>query len=215
MRDMRSFLKKSPYGKLQSITGMYWKLKTALFYKAFLGSMGRNCIIRRPVLLAHPEYIHLGDSVHIRDGARIEAIPHSRQRVPNLSIGNNVNIEQNVHIVCQSSIRIGNNVSITGNCAIVDTTHPYQDVNAPSKIGERILDEPSVVEIGDGTFIGYGSIILPNVYIGKHCVIGAHSCVTKDIPDYSVASGNPATIKQRYHPESQSWNKVCQNAGTQ
>ncbi len=209
---MRSFLNKPLYGKLQSIIGTYWRIKTALFYKAIFGSIGQGCVIRRPMLLAHPEFMHLGFSVHIRDGARIEAVPHSKHRVPHLSIGNNVNIEQNVHIVCQSRVHIGNNVSITGNCAIVDTIHPYQDVNTPSKIGERILDEPSVVEIGDGTFVGFGSIILPNVHIGKYCVIGAHSCVTKDVPDYSVVAGNPAVIKQRYHPESQTWHKIQQDA---
>jgi acetyltransferase-like isoleucine patch superfamily enzyme len=205
---MGSFLSKPLYEKFNSLSMMYWKLKTASVYKAVFGSMGRGCIIQRPMLLRNPQFIHLGDSVHIRNGVRLEAVVLGSHRIPRLSIGNNVNIEQNVHIVCQSRVHIGDNVSITGNCAIVDTTHPHQDVRNSVKIGDRILDEDSFVEIGDGSFVGYGTIILPNVRVGKHCVIGANSCVTKDIPDYSVVAGNPAVIKSNYDFESGTWSKV-------
>ena len=94
-------------------------------------------------------------------------------------------------------MHIGNNVSITGNCSIVDVTHPFSDVHDSRKIGARILDDDSFVEIGDGTFIGYGAVILPNVRIGANAVIGANSVVAHDVPDYSVASGVPAIIISR------------------
>lgn len=51
------------------------------------------------------------------------------------------------------------------------------------------------VEIGDGTLIGAGSVVLPGVKIGKNCIIGAGSVVTKNIPDNTKAFGNPAKIK--------------------
>jgi maltose O-acetyltransferase len=51
--------------------------------------------------------------------------------------------------------------------------------------------------IGRRTFIGAGAIILPGVHIGDECVIGAGSVVTKDVPDGSVAAGNPAGVVQR------------------
>lgn len=51
------------------------------------------------------------------------------------------------------------------------------------------------VRIGAYTFIGAGSAVLPGVSIGKGCLIGAGSLVTRDIPDYSVAVGNPAQVK--------------------
>jgi len=50
------------------------------------------------------------------------------------------------------------------------------------------------VSIGRKTFIGMGSIILPGVIIGENVIIGAGSVVTKNIPDNSVAFGNPAKI---------------------
>jgi len=73
------------------------------------------------------------------------------------------------------------------------------------KIGARIEDKDSFVEIGDGSFIGYGSVILPNVKIGTYVVIGANSVVVTDIPDYSVAAGAPAMVVKRYDREKQIW----------
>jgi acetyltransferase-like isoleucine patch superfamily enzyme len=111
-------------------------------------------------------------------------------------------------------VRIGSNVSITGNCSIVDVTHPFSDINDPRKIGARIGDEDSFVEIGDRSFIGFGSVILPNVRIGTHVVIGANSVVTHDVPDYSVAGGVPAVVLKRYDFTKQVWLKVSSSAAS-
>ena len=48
--------------------------------------------------------------------------------------------------------------------------------------------------IGNNTIIGIRSIILPGVRIGSHCVVGAGSVVTKDVPDHCIVAGNPAKI---------------------
>jgi acetyltransferase-like isoleucine patch superfamily enzyme len=156
-------------------------------------------------------FISIGDGVSIREGIRLEVIQDNPARVPELSIGNNTNIEQNVHIVCHSRILIGDNVSITGNCSIVDVTHPYADLLNPIKIGARIKDDDSYVEIGEGSFVGYGTVILPNVKIGKHVVIGANSVVVHDIPDYSVAAGAPARILKQFDAKTGTWTKICQD----
>jgi len=50
------------------------------------------------------------------------------------------------------------------------------------------------VRIGAGSWIGYGSVVLPGAHIGRHVVIGANSVVTGTIPDYSVAAGVPARV---------------------
>jgi len=122
-----------------------------------------------------------------------------------LRIGNDTNIEQNVHIVCHSRVEIGKEVSITGHCCIVDVTHPYDDLSDPRKIGARIKDDNSFVVIGDASFLGFGAVILPNVRIGKRCVIGALSVVVDDIPDYCVAAGSPARVIKQYDPTIQRW----------
>jgi maltose O-acetyltransferase len=50
------------------------------------------------------------------------------------------------------------------------------------------------VTVGCGTFIGAGAVILPGVSIGNNVIVGAGSVVTNDIPDNSVAVGNPAHV---------------------
>jgi acetyltransferase-like isoleucine patch superfamily enzyme len=183
-------------------------LKGFFVYRLVFKKFGQGSFIRNPLLILNPACITVGDRVAIRDGIRLEVVFSNSSRNPELVIENDTNIEQNVHIVCQSRIRIGNNVSITANCCIVDVTHPFADVHDLKKIGSRILDEPSFVEIGDGSFIGFGSVILPNVRIGKNAIIGANSVVTHDIPDYCVAGGVPATILKKYNFTKETWEKV-------
>jgi acetyltransferase-like isoleucine patch superfamily enzyme len=195
------------HDRLNTFHGFWVRLKTTLYYRRVLGALGHGCKIDKPLLLSNPRFIQIGDRTLIGPGARIEALVLDESHPPSLIIGSNVNIEQNVHIICSSRIVIGDNVSITGHCAIVDTIHPYSDVNDPRKIGDRIDPNPSPVEIGEGTFIGYGSVILPNVRIGRNCVIGTNSTVIRDIPDYCVVSGNPASIIKRYDFEKKTWNR--------
>ena len=83
-------------------------------------------------------------------------------------------------------IRIGNNVTLAPRVHILAHDASTLNLMGYSKVG--------LVIIGDNVFIGAGSIILPNVRIGNNVIIGAGSVVTKDIPDNTVAVGNPAEI---------------------
>ena len=49
--------------------------------------------------------------------------------------------------------------------------------------------------IGDGSWLGHGTVVLPGAHIGRHVVIGANSVVTGEIPDFSVAAGAPARVR--------------------
>jgi len=201
--------------KLHLLTTLYYKLKGVALYRFLFKEFGKGSFIRRPLLILNPRYISMGDRVAIRDGIRLEVVRSSENRIPELSIGSDTNIEQNVHIVCHNRVRIGNRVSVTGNCSIVDVTHPFDDVQDSRKIGERIEDEDSFVEIGDGTFIGFGSVILPNVRIGKYAIIGANSVVTHDVPDYTVAGGVPAVALKRYNSTTNTWVRVSSTGASQ
>ena len=64
----------------------------------------------------------------------------------------------------------------------------------PERRSGGVADDEGFVEIGAGSFLGIGCVVLPNVRIGKGCVIGANSVVTRSIPDYSVAAGAPAVV---------------------
>lgn len=175
--------------------GWRWLIGLVLFRWRF-HSVGRRLVMYPPSMLAGLRHVRIGNAVTIRNGLRLEIV-RAHGRKPSLSIGDRVNIEQNVHIVCHSRIAIGDDVSITGNCAIVDVTHPF-GAGMKGKIGDRILDEDSFVEIGNGCFIGYGAVILPNVRLGPGCVVGANSVVTGSFPERSVIAGIPARLIKTY-----------------
>lgn len=84
-------------------------------------------------------------------------------------------------------LKIGNNVTLTG---VQILTH---DASLVKFIGND-CNKVGRIEIGNDVFVGVGSIILPNVHIGNNVIVGAGSVVTKDIPDNSVAVGNPARV---------------------
>ncbi len=197
------------FDKLNHLSSLYYKLKGVFFYRLVFKRFGKGSLIRHPLLISNARFIEIGDRVLIRDGVRLEVIQDAERRVPSLQIGNNTNIEQNVHIVCHSRVRIGNNVSITGNCAIVDVTHPFTDVADPTRIGARIQDDDSYVEIGDGSFLGFGAVILPNVVLGTHCVVGANSVVTNSVSPYTVVAGRPARVIKMYDFEKQQWARAA------
>ncbi|MBZ5489501.1 MAG: acyltransferase [Acidobacteriia bacterium] len=170
--------------------------------------LGRGSAIYAPLMIRNPECIEVGERVLIRDGVRLEVVRDPYGRKPHLSIGSDTGIEQNVHIVCHSTIKIGIAVAIAANCAIVDVSHPFRDVTSTLKVAERIADEDSFVEIGDGAFLGYGAVILPNVRIGHRAVIGANSVVSRDVPDFGVAAGNPAVLLEVFDQQAQKWVKA-------
>lgn len=203
---IRSLLNAPLSNKVLAFKHLYWLFKTRIFYRYMFKKLGDKSVIYRPMLICNADCIEIADHVSIWDGVRLEAVRDRYGRTPLLTIGSNTNIEQNVHIVCHSRVTIGRDVSITARCAIVDVTHPYQDINA-GKIGLRIADEDSFVEIGDGALVGYGAVILPNVRIGKGAVIGANSVVNRDVPDFSVVAGSPAKVIKIYSPELRRWVK--------
>ena len=181
------------------------KIRTKFIYSFIFNKVGKNTIIYKPLFINNGKYINIGSKVFIRNSIRLEAIELFEK--PLLAIGDNCNIEQNVHIICSNKVIIGENCSITANCSIVDTSHPYQDISI-EKIGNELNSEKQEVIIGDNCFLGMGSIILPNVLLGKNCVVGANSVVSKSFPDYSVIAGNPAKMIQRYDQSSKQWRRT-------
>ena len=107
-----------------------------------------------------------------------------------------VQIGENVHILNSQVdfghgflISIGNNVTLTGVRVLAHDASTQIPLGV-SKVGR--------VVIGDNVFVGQGAIILPNTHIGNRVVIGAGAVVSKDIPDNSIAVGNPIQIVGTY-----------------
>lgn len=73
-------------------------------------------------------------------------------------------------------------------------TVDHEFTDCTNKIFDQGNRKPQAINVDDGAWIGAASIILPGVRIGRNAVVGAGSIVTKDVPDFSVAAGNPARI---------------------
>lgn len=114
---------------------------------------------------------------------------------PSVSIGENCNFGDYLHLTCINRIQIGNNV-LTGRwVTITDNGHGtshYDSLTIPP--AKRPLHSKGQVIIEDDVWIGDKATILPGVTIGKGSVIAANSVVTKDIPPFSIVGGNPAKI---------------------
>src|SRR4051812_22527737 len=74
------------------------RLKTQYWYRLFFKKIGRNSIVRNPLVITYPRHISLGTGVFIRDGARLEVVPRPGAAAPQLRIGDNVSIEQDFHV---------------------------------------------------------------------------------------------------------------------
>lgn len=192
---------------LHRIRFRYHRIKTQAFYKPFFKHIGPGSMIMKPIVLRNSKCISIGARCSFREGARIEVIQQG-SRVPSLTIGDDSTAEQGLHLVCSSRVTIGNCVTFAPRVTIVDTNHPYEDVSDPSSIGARLEDTDSFVEIKDQAFLGTNVVVLPNVVIGKYCIVGANSVVSKSLPDYTVCAGSPARPIKQYDHEAKKWVNV-------
>lgn len=106
-----------------------------------------------------------------------------------IEVGKNFFANYNCTIIDVAKVKIGDNCQMAPNVAIYTAGHPVHPVSRNSMYEYGIE-----VTIGDNVWIGGNTIILPGVNIGNNTVIGAGSVVTKDIPDWVIAAGNPCKV---------------------
>jgi len=152
------------------------------------------------------------ESSFIDEGALIgegTKIWHFCHIMPGAKIGSKCSIGQNVNI--GSRAEIGNGVKIQNNVSVYDDVIIEDDVFCgPSCVFTNVINPRSFVErknefkktiIKKGASIGANATIVCGVTIGEYALIGAGSVVTKDIPAYSLAYGNPAREKGKVDKE--------------
>lgn len=116
------------------------------------------------------------------------------------SMGDNCSIMSRTIPIYPKLIKLGNNVHLASDVLLVphDITHAMLNKSRHIRdiVGDdyRFHEKVGCIEIGDDVFIGARTIILPDVRIGSHVIIGAASLVNKDIPDNCVAAGVPARV---------------------
>jgi len=165
------------------------------------GTLGVGSLINHPVAtLFGAGSIHIGEDTLIGPHA-VLSVGHTPDdpNVPErgLVIGERCVIGARVILTAHESIVIGDDVWFGQDIFVSDASHGYQDVITP--IGLQ-LGYADPVEIGAGSWIGHGAMILPGARIGRNVVIGAGSVVRGVIGDHSVAVGAPAKVVRRLEP---------------
>lgn len=108
-----------------------------------------------------------------------------------ITIGDGTNIGRNVTITAKKKITIGKKCLFSYGVSIMDHDHKFSRSISPMDSG---LTEGQPIIISDNCFIGARSFILKGVKLGRHCVVGAGSVVTKSFPAYSIIAGSPARL---------------------
>lgn len=169
-----------------------WRIASQ--FKSFMG--GR---IERNIHVWNGQNITIGSGVYIGKNSHLATHPNPSYLKPEIIIGNCCNIGEQVHITCVNRIKIGNGLLTGRRCTITDNSHGKSersvlDVN-PSL---RPIESKGSVVIGNNVWLGDNVIVLPGVNIGDGVIVGANSVVTKNIPSYSVAVGNPAKVVKSF-----------------
>lgn len=192
-------MRSSNYSFFEKIKNVFYLIGTKCYCR-------RARLIRFPIVVRGKKYIDFGTRLTTGKRCRIDVNGKHTQKV--LCFGNNVNIGDDVRISCVEGIRIGNHVLMGSKILIIDNSHgSYKGEDQSSPMvppNERPLYS-SPVEIGDNTWIGEHAVIMPGVCVGKGCIIGANSVVTKSIPDYCIACGAPAVVIKRWDEEKGKW----------
>lgn len=179
------------------------------FLKRKFYYFGKNSIIKPFLNSANEKYISIGENVNIGSFCRITVSTEFRgircksNNKVRIKIGDNVDIGNNTFISANNNIEVGNHVIMAPNVFITDHEHGFLDVN--KNLHAQPLTEGGFVKIGGNVFLGVKSTILKNVIIGEHSVVAANSVVTKNIPPFCIAAGNPARIIKRYDSRRKKW----------
>lgn len=188
------------------------RIYTALFRRVWYTinkprykKLGAKSFIDNSLSIQGFENISLGNNVQVGYKSWLAAVPHTEKKKCELIISEGCRIGNFNHIYATKSIVIGKNVLTADKVYISDNLHEYEDVNLP--ILHQSIRQINEVEIGDGSWLGENVCVI-GARIGKNCVVGANSVVTKDIPDYCVVVGSPAKIIKRYCFVNNQWKKT-------
>lgn len=159
------------------------------------GAFGDGSVICFPPnALFNERYIRIGEGTLLGPQITLSAGMAPGQEMvtdPVITIGDRCLIGKGSGIVGHLEITIGDDVWTGHHVYVTDQNHGYERLDLP--ISQQWMPERAV-SIGDGSWLGHGTVVLPGSRIGAHVVVGANSVVTGDIPDNCVAAGVPARV---------------------
>jgi acetyltransferase-like isoleucine patch superfamily enzyme len=175
------------------------RLWVRLFLNPFKHKRGKGSVIRNMTRMDVFPFnkFSLGERSVIEDFATIN------NGVGDVFIGDRTIIGLGNTII--GPVNIGNDVMLAQNIVVSAMNHGYEDVTIPPSKQKDII---KLITIEDEVWIGANCVITIGVTIGKHSIVGAGSVVTKDIPSYCIAVGNPAKVIKKYNSETAAWEKV-------
>ncbi|SKB82375.1 acyltransferase [Daejeonella lutea] len=133
----------------------------------------------------------------------IESFSTLNNAVGDIIIGNDTIV--GVGNVIIGPVQIGSYTMLAQNVVLSGMNHGYEDIKVPP-IRQEISTKQ--ITVGDNVWIAANVTITAGVQIGNHAIIGAGSVVTKDVPAYAVAVGNPAKVIKKYNFELGKWEKT-------
>lgn len=170
-----------------------------LFY-----SFGNNSVILEDYKISNFSYTHIGTGTFIKDNSWLNICSYENNISPKIVIGDGCQIGSRFTISIANKGTIEKNVIIAPNVYISDCSHNYESVGIPI-MHQGITSITNEIVIGENSWIGVNASIVGDVHIGRGCVVAANSFVTKDVPDYCIVAGSPATIIKMYDTITRQW----------
>lgn len=171
----------------------------------------RARLIRRPAFIRGAQWIVLGHRFTSGRCLRMEALGEPSGGSKQIAIGNDVQVNDYVHIAAVRSVSIGDRVLIASRVFITDHNHGSYQGASQSDPAVPPIDRPlwsAPVAIEEDVWIGENVSILPGVRIGRGAIVGTMSTVTRDVPQYCIAVGSPARVVKSYNFQSGQWERV-------
>ncbi len=166
------------------------------FLNPMIHHKGKRTVIRRMTRMDILPF----NKFYIGDDSTVEDCTTINNGVGDVYIGDRTRIGLGCTLI--GPVKVGNDVRIAQNVVLSGLNHKYEDDSVP--ISEQGVTTNNII-VEDETWIAANCVVLPGVTIGKHAVVSAGSIVRRNVPAYSVVSGNPAKVIKKRNPETKIW----------
>jgi acetyltransferase-like isoleucine patch superfamily enzyme len=167
------------------VDGPEGQRRRRILLRALCKKLGNGVRIGMGVLVLHPHTFEIGDAVFIGNQTYLQGRHDGR-----CVIGAHTWIGPQSYFDCRD-MELGEYVGWGPGAKVLGSEHTGEPVHVPI-IQTDLVIKP--VRVGDGADIGVNAVLLPGVTVGEGAIVGAGAVVTKDVPDYAVVAGVPATV---------------------